>query len=209
VVSLSANHDAGKDDTAETPNCTKTMDATKTFQPTQSDRKACFGLVANHETRLLVLGTLPGSISLARGEYYANPSNQFWRLLSPVVGGNLPEMAYSARLHALLTEGIGLWDVVASAKRTGSLDTAIRECDVNSLETVMARLPSLKALAFNGGKAFQIGRRLCGHADVTLVPLPSSSAAYCAMSFEEKLKRWLSLKQFLANGLLGDHVATM
>ena len=71
----------------------------------------------------------------------------------------------------------------------------------------MARLPSLRALAFNGGKAFQIGRRVCGDGDVTLVPLPSSSAAYCAMGFEDKLKRWLRLKRFLASGLLGDHVA--
>ena len=159
-------------DIAETLNWTKAMAATRT---TKCDRKTGFSLVANHATRVLILGTLPGSVSLARGEYYANPSNQFWRLLGPAIGRDLQGLGYDSRMQALLTSGIGLWDVVASATRTGSLDSAIRAYDVNCLETVLPRLPSLKALAFNGSKAFNIGRRLGGHADFLLVPLPPAA----------------------------------
>src|ERR1700761_7074446 len=148
-----------------------------------ADPKACLGLMANAETRVLVLGTLPGAVSLARGEYYANPSNQFWRLMGAVTGEDLAAMAYGDRLAALLGAGVGLWDVIASASRRGSLDAAIRDIQPNRLETVMENLPGLKALAFNGGKAFQIGQRLGGREGVARLALPSSSAAYCAMSF--------------------------
>jgi TDG/mug DNA glycosylase family protein len=167
------------------------------IQPLEGDPKSCFGAVANDRTRVLLLGTLPGAVSLARGEYYANPSNQFWRLIGTVIGKDLVGTPYDARLAALLEAGIGLWDVIASATRVGSLDSAIREYSTNSLETIVTGLPSLKALAFNGGRAFQIGQCLGGHHDVTLVPLPSSSAAYCAMSFDRKLEKWRQLAQFL------------
>lgn len=167
-------------------------------QVMDTDPKACLGLVADANTRVLVLGTLPGAISLARGEYYANPSNQFWRLVGAVIGVDLPAMPYDARLAALLEAGIGLWDVVASATRAGSLDSAIRDYRPNTLETALGRSPTLKALAFNGGKAFQIGRRLGGQEAVARLALPSSSAAYCAMSLDAKRDRWRALGPFLA-----------
>jgi hypoxanthine-DNA glycosylase len=163
------------------------------------DRKTAFEPVANAHTRVLLLGSLPGEISLQRRQYYANPTNQFWRLMAPVVGADLTGMAYEARLAALLSAGVGLWDVIGSAKRAGSLDSAIRHYSANSLQTALGRFPSLRALAFNGGKALAIGRRQLGETTrVALVPLPSSSAAYCAMPFETKLKRWAELRSHLA-----------
>ena len=30
---------------------------------------------------VLILGTLPGQMSLAHGKYYADPSNKFWDIL--------------------------------------------------------------------------------------------------------------------------------
>jgi double-stranded uracil-DNA glycosylase len=175
------------------------MVETTMLRPPEAD-PACFGLVATDNTRVLILGTLPGAVSLARGEYYANPSNQFWRLLEPLVGEDLVGKPYDSRLTALLAAGIGLWDVIASAKRPGSLDSAIRDYRANPLETVVVGLPALRALAFNGGKAFQIGRRLGGHGDLTLLPLPSSSAAYCAMPFARKAEAWRELMRFLQRG---------
>ena len=166
--------------------------------PIDTPPKAAFAPIANAQTRLLVLGSLPGEISLERREYYANPTNQFWRLMSPVVGANLVGMDYERRLTALLQAGVGLWDVVGSAQRSGSLDSAIRNYTANPLRAALDDFPSLCALAFNGGKAFQIGQRqLPSATEMTLVPLPSSSAAYCAMPFETKLTRWRELRALL------------
>lgn len=169
--------------------------------PDHASRKTSFEPVADERTRVLVLGSLPGEISLQRRQYYANPTNQFWRLMAPVVAADLAALDYETRLAALLNAGVGLWDVVGSATRTGSLDSDIRGYSANPLAAALDRFPSVRALAFNGGKALAIGRRqVQDRPHVTLVPLPSSSAAYCAIPFEAKLSRWLQLRSLLAAG---------
>ena len=90
-------------------------------------RRAGFAPVVDAHTRLLILGSLPGDASLAAGQYYAHPRNGFWRLTGGVIGRDLVDLAYPQRLAALQAAGIGLWDVITTAHRTGSLDTAIRD----------------------------------------------------------------------------------
>lgn len=136
-------------------------------------RKASFPPVVDLSTRVLVLGSLPGDASLAAGRYYAHPQNQFWRLLSPVVGVDLPALDYDARLAALQAAGIGLWDVVASATRPGSSDAAIRDATANDVAALIATLPKLRLVAFNGGTAWKAGRGLV--TGVETLALPSSS----------------------------------
>src|SRR3954454_19422556 len=88
-----------------------------------------FGLppIARSDARLFILGSLPGDASLAARRYYAHPTNQFWRLLGSAIGEELQSLAYHDRLERLTERRIGLWDVIASARRSGSLDQAIRE----------------------------------------------------------------------------------
>ena len=160
--------------------------------------KASFPPVVDQRARVLVLGSLPGEISLARGQYYANPQNQFWRLIGEVVGADLVSLGYEARLERLLQAGVGLWDVIATAERAGSLDGAIRGHRPNALAELAASLPQLKAIGFNGGKSLQIGRRALGEVrDLALVALPSSSPAF-TRRFDLKLEAWMSLRPFLA-----------
>jgi TDG/mug DNA glycosylase family protein len=156
-----------------------------------------FDRVADAQTRLLVLGSLPGRQSLAAARYYAHPQNQFWRLMSPAAGVNLAALDYAERLRALLAAGIGLWDVVGSARRRGSLDTAIRDAAPRDLKAAIAELPSLRAMAFNGAAAFAIGQRQLGaEPGVALIPLPSSSAAH-AIGVEAKRAAWDRLGDWL------------
>lgn len=160
--------------------------------------KFSFPAVANDKTRVLILGSLPGEISLSRSQYYANPRNQFWRLMSTVIGSELVGLPYADRLETLLASGVGLWDVLRSAERAGSLDANIRGHEANSLADFAATLPSLRAFAFNGGKAWNIGRRQLGpDSRYMLVSLPSSSPAHTA-PFERKQAEWARLKGTLA-----------
>ncbi|MDQ8757265.1 DNA-deoxyinosine glycosylase [Sphingosinicella sp. LHD-64] len=157
----------------------------------------CFPPVVRADTRLLVLGSLPGAISLARGQYYAHPQNQFWRLTGPVLGRDLVPLPYEARLQALLDAGVGLWDTVAAAVRKGSLDADIRRHEASDLGSLVAHLPKLRALAFNGGTSARIGRRQLGDpAGLRLIDLPSSSPAY-TIPFDHKREAWLVLRTFL------------
>lgn len=156
--------------------------------------KRAFDPVVDAQTRLLILGSLPGEASLAAGQYYAHPRNAFWRLMDGVTGRDISSLPYGDRLVALQDIGIGLWDVIASAERSGSLDSAIRSPDAADLRGLIATLPALQAVAFNGGHAARLGSRiLAPDADrIALIVLPSSSAAH-ARPLAEKARAWSAL----------------
>ncbi|WP_340315028.1 DNA-deoxyinosine glycosylase [Rhizorhabdus argentea] len=161
-------------------------------------RKASFPPVVGPNTRLLLLGSLPGEASLRAERYYAHPRNQFWKLIGAVIGREeLNELAYSERLALLGAAGVGLWDVVADAVRPGSLDGAIRDHRPNDLAALVATLPALCAIGFNGATASRIGRKKIAAVTVPeLIDLPSSSPAY-TLALSEKRLSWLRLRAFI------------
>jgi len=163
-----------------------------------SHRKHSFPPVVDARTRLLVLGSLPGERSLAEQRYYAHPQNQFWRLISSAAGRDLSSLDYDARLAALLDAHIGLWDVVASARRDGSTDAALRDVEGHDIAALADTLPDLRALAFNGGTAHRTGVRQLGAAAAryTIVALPSSSPLH-TIGFDRKLTEWQALSAIL------------
>lgn len=161
-------------------------------------RKASFPPVIDPAVRVLILGSLPGDRSLAARQYYAHPQNQFWRLISAVIGRDLTVLAYPERLAALLAAHVGLWDVVATAHRPGSTDAALSDIAANDIAPLAATLPDLQAIAFNGGTALKHGLRQLGpdnrHA---IAALPSSSPLH-TIGFDAKLPAWLALRGHLA-----------
>ena len=158
--------------------------------------------IARKDARLFILGSLPGEASLAARRYYAHPTNQFWRLLGSAIEEPLQELDYEQRLERLAERRIGLWDVIASAAREGSLDQAIRNSGHNPLDRLRSDFPDVKAIAFNGGTASTAGRRLLPvDADVAILNLPSSSAAN-TRPFAEKAAIWAALRQYAAPGPL-------
>jgi TDG/mug DNA glycosylase family protein len=145
------------------------------------------------DARLLILGSLPGEASLAAQRYYAHPTNQFWRLLGGAIGEDLAGREYGERLRLLAERDIALWDVVAEARRQGSLDGAIRAATPNQLADYAATHPRLEAVAFNGRTAATIGRRALGERpDLVFIGLPSSSAAL-TRPFAEKALAWAKI----------------
>jgi double-stranded uracil-DNA glycosylase len=155
--------------------------------------KQAFAPAISADARVVILGSLPGAASLAQARYYGHPRNQFWRLTGAVVGRSLDSLTYDDRLAALADARIGLWDVVAEADRTGSLDAAIRAPRINALDSLCEIAPDLRAVAFNGGTAARLGQR---HIRVPTLTLPSSSPAY-TLSFDAKRSAWLALRDYL------------
>jgi hypoxanthine-DNA glycosylase len=153
------------------------------------DRLIGLAPVVNEHTRLVVLGSFPGAASLAAQQYYAHPRNQFWPIVSTLLGIDLTALPYAQRLQVMLVQGLGLWDVYASCRRNGSLDTAIRDAQPNDLAELARRAPRLAAIAHNGGESARAMRetRLLG---VAVVQLPSTSPANASWSFQRKLAAW-------------------
>jgi double-stranded uracil-DNA glycosylase len=160
--------------------------------------KAGLPPIAQTDARLFVLGSLPGDASLAAQRYYAHPTNQFWRLLGSAIGEELQALTYAERLQRLAERRIGLWDVIASATRPGSLDQAIRLAEHNQIAHLLRDFPALRAIAFNGMTAAALGRRLIGEppSHITLIDLPSSSAAN-TRALAEKVAAWARLGEFI------------
>lgn len=159
--------------------------------------KACFAPETDAHTRILILGSLPGEASLAANQYYAHPRNQFWRLIGDVLDQEILELPYAERLALLKENRIGLWDTVRSARRRGSLDSNIQLIEASPLNLLLEELPSLRLVAFNGGKAASIGQKMLADGNgISLKTLPSSSPAH-AVPYAQKREAWLALRGYL------------
>lgn len=159
--------------------------------------------VASKETVVLVLGSFPGAASLRARQYYAHPQNHFWKILQalwpqhplPAAG---PEH-YTQRCDWLLARGLGLWDVYASCEREGSLDTSIRNPQVNDFARLLGRCPRLAAVAHNGAESFRHAPAVLAslgmqhRLQLQAVRLPSTSPANASWSFDRKLAAWAEL----------------
>jgi hypoxanthine-DNA glycosylase len=148
-------------------------------------------VIAPH-TRLVVLGSFPSVASLEAGEYYAHPRNHFWPILSALWNLDLRAMPYARRLAAVRDHGLGIWDVYASCRRAGSLDSSIEDARPNDLASLLRIAPKLQAFAHNGGesaRAMRVTRAL----GLVVHRLPSTSPANASWSFERKLQAWRSV----------------
>ena len=145
--------------------------------------------VIDPRARGLILGSFPSTASLAAQQYYAHPQNLFWRIVGEVVGQPLKEMDYPARIVAVQTVGIAIWDVFASCARAGSLDSAIRDALPNPLAELKESAPALRRICFNGRMAAQRTREIEAMGYEAVV-LPSTSPANAGTPYAEKLARW-------------------
>ncbi len=145
--------------------------------------------VVNHATRILILGSFPGTASLQAQQYYAHPRNQFWALLSAVLQTDLQGLDYPQRLDWLLQNKIGLWDVIAGCQRAGSLDSGIRNARTNQFDWLREQCPDLQRVCFNGKTSGKFAPQFAS-AGTTTVVLPSSSPANAQLSFAQKLVFW-------------------
>jgi hypoxanthine-DNA glycosylase len=139
--------------------------------------------------RVLILGSFPSEQSLASGRYYANPRNQFWRLLGAVFGFDA-YAPYDARIAAATEHGVALWDVLHSCRRAGSLDARIdrKTAVVNDIGALLADDPGIERIVVNGTAAREMFERHV-RVGVPTVRVPSSSPA-ATMAFDAKLAQW-------------------
>ena len=154
-----------------------------------------FPPVADASARILILGSMPGEESLRAGQYYAHPRNAFWQLMGELFAAD-PELPYERRTQQLKKSGVALWDVLASCKRKGSLDSAIAADSItaNDFQTFFARHRKINQVFFNGATA-ERSFRMHVLPGLTAQPLqytrlPSTSPAHAALSHAQKRTAW-------------------
>lgn len=146
-------------------------------------------------SRVLILGSMPGIESLRLQQYYANPRNQFWKILYELFETPVSQV-YEERISFIKSKKIAVWDVIENCYREGSLDSKIREEKVNDFSALFKAYPDILTVLFNGGKAYEIYKRWIGFgtsSNLTFHKLTSSSPAN-TKRYEEKLKEWEVIK---------------
>jgi hypoxanthine-DNA glycosylase len=143
---------------------------------------------------VLILGSFPGTESLARQEYYAHKTNRFW----PICAGpaaSAGALSYAKKLSALKKKRLGLWDVIGSCRRAGSSDNNIKNPKFNDILSLLKAHPKIKTVCFNGKKAesmfYEAFNKL--PAGVIFRSLPSTSSANAQLLPKEKMIIWSRL----------------
>lgn len=155
--------------------------------------KQSFLPLENATAEVLILGSIPGDRSIELQQYYGHPQNRFWRVLTSIIGSELP-LDYDARQQMLLVNRIALWDVVRQADRVGSLDSAIRNEEPNDIKTFISQHPMLKIIAFNGKKAEQLYDKYFERfTHLKYLSLPSTSPANAMCKIDELQKKWIQI----------------
>lgn len=142
---------------------------------------------------------MPGIRSLQQIQYYAHPSNAFWKIMGELAGAG-PALPYETRLDVLRQSGIALWDVLMSCERESSLDSHIRNEAANDFASFFARHPQITHVYFNGSKAeqcfnkFVLGKQALP--TLELQRLPSTSPAHAGMRYPDKLEAWRTILRY-------------
>jgi TDG/mug DNA glycosylase family protein len=160
-----------------------------------------FEPIAGAEAKVLILGSMPGDLSLKLAQYYAHPRNSFWMIMGSLFGAS-PALPYKKRSQVLLSKSVALWDVLKACKRKGSLDANIDNSSiiVNDFASFYAEHPKIKFVFFNGTKAESVYKKYVFSTIVSRFPtiqymrLPSTSPANASLSKEEKLAKWQVVK---------------
>jgi TDG/mug DNA glycosylase family protein len=153
--------------------------------------------------RVVFCGINPGRMSAAAGAHFANPRNDFWRLLH--AAGFTPRVFRPEEQHALLELGVGLTN---AARRTTRGSGELRKADfagaAERLEELARRLRP-RVIAFVGKAAYQgvfgerpehgLQERRLG--ETALFVLPSTSPANAAVPWEERLRWFRALKDLV------------
>ena len=152
--------------------------------------------IIDTNTRILILGSLPSDESIRKQQYYGNPGNDFWKLISETISKDITTLDYESKIQKLQEHGIGLWDIFSTSEREGSLDSNIKNEEINDFSNIKDIAPNLRLICFNGKKAGEFEDTFGKHGIETKV-LPSSSGANRRYS-EKRIVEWKSIVDSIA-----------
>lgn len=149
-----------------------------------------FAPAINENSKILILGSMPGIKSLQEAQYYAHPQNRFWKVMSVLCSTDMVSMNYQDRIQTLLNNNFALWDVIKSCSREGSLDSAIENEKPNNIKSILKKYPNIKTIYLNGNKAYSAFKKHFPEYLHLCKKMPSTSPANARFQMEALLKEW-------------------
>ena len=151
----------------------------------------------DENSKILILGSMPGVKSLEKQQYYAHPQNRFWNVLGHICGNSdLAKLEYNQKLKVLLDNNIALWDTIKSCKRDGSLDSDIQDEIPNNIRKLLIKYPNIKIILLNGNKSYSAFKKYFPDLLEKYIchKLPSTSPANARYNLDKLIQEWKIIK---------------
>ena len=162
-----------------------------------NNRIFSFPPIIDESSEILILGSIPGQKSLEKQEYYAHPQNKFWRIIFELFN-EIFTTDYTKKIQILEKHHIARWDVIDTCERKGSLDSGIRNEEANKIGELLHNYPNIKAIFCNVQKSYKnLMKILPKDFYLPIIVLPSTSPAHASLRYEEKLKSWKMVLNYL------------
>lgn len=167
------------------------------------DQVHSFEPVIGQRPTVIILGSMPGVVSLQANQYYANPRNAFWKIMGELFSLQA-SASYAQRIEQISSKPVILWDSLKACHRPGSLDAKIQpaSAEANDFSALLLEYSEVRAIVFNGAASEKFFRRLAlptltNFPQLQLLSMPSTSPANAGMSFAQKLARWQALLDYI------------
>lgn len=144
------------------------------------------------DSEILILGTIPSSSSIEKGEYYYHFANYIWDYLAKIYGVARPR-SWPEKKSFLQVNHIALWDMYAYSETAGSLDKGLG--GFNNLSGFLEEHRAITKVLLNGKKTSQafLQYQKAGHYlldTIKVYSLPSTSGANASIPREVVLSAW-------------------
>ena len=159
-------------------------------------KKKCLEPWIDENTRILIVGTMPGEQSIQEQMYYANPHNKFWSYIEKILNQGQKLEEKEDKKSLLQKYNIGLWDALSVCEREGSLDSKIKKEQYNDF----SGFKSVQYVLFNGKKAQKYFEKYNTEylKERNFQQLPSTSPANASIPEVKKFEQWkLALMSFI------------
>ena len=148
-----------------------------------------FGPLFNENSHVLILGSFPSVKSREQNFFYGHPQNRFWRVIATVFDKPVPQNIEEKK-QLILTNGLALWDSIASCEITGSSDASIRNARANDIDIILGN-SSIERIYCNGRKSHELYcRYIEAQTGREAICLPSTSPANAQWSLERLIEAW-------------------
>jgi len=156
-----------------------------------------FSPIVKSDAKILILGTMPGKTSLEINEYYGYKYNVFWKIMFELFKEDYSNN-YEIKKNLIKDNNIALWDSLKYCNREGSLDSNIKDEEINNFNTFFIENPKIKHILFNGKASYKFFKKYVGfNNNFTYYTMPSTSPANAMKKYENKLAEWQIIKQIL------------
>ncbi|MBQ3370854.1 MAG: DNA-deoxyinosine glycosylase [Mogibacterium sp.] len=148
-----------------------------------------FGPLFNEDSHVLILGSFPSVKSREQNFFYGHPQNRFWKTIAAVFDQPVPQ-SIEEKKRLILSNGLALWDSIASCEITGSSDSSIRNARANDISIILDKC-NIERIYCNGRKSHELYRKYIEPATGReAVCLPSTSPANAQWTLEKLIEEW-------------------